>query len=74
METMDLLLYKDSIAELEEYKKILKEGSLILGLDSKVYDRNLEYLVSFAITQALKAEREYLSDLKKRKGGIVNDK
>ncbi len=70
METMNLTLFDNSIAELEEYKALLKEGCEILGLDSKVYDKNLKFIVSFAITEAVKHEREYVEELKIRIGGI----
>lgn len=65
MKKLELTLYQFSIDELEEYRSLLKEGNRILGLEVNSYEERIEYLVGFAITQALKAEREHLADLKR---------
>ena len=66
METMNLALFDNSITELEQYKALLIEGCELLGIDSTVYDKELKYLVSHAIAEAVKHEREYVEKLKKR--------
>lgn len=70
MEKMTVILYRNSIEELEEYKALLIENAHLCGLPgmAKEYENNPEAIVSFAILQAIDLVKGANMELKKIKG------